>query len=463
MRFAVRTISATLVLLFMVAQAYADAGFLKRLERSRPPRITPPRVRVYVLKNGIRCYVLEDHTLPIVKIGAIVRTGGIYEPADKVGLAKLTGMLMRSGGAGELGPADFDAALDEISAKLTSGIGREMGVATLEVLSDELERGARLFFDMLFAPHFDPTRFRLARLKLKEALTREEDDPSTLAGINFRQLVYGPRDPWARRPDGQSLARISVGDLKKFHRHYFKTNNVIIAAAGDFSSKKLRKLIERLTAKAPGGEVRFPEVPKVELTFRPGFKNMKRRLTQSFIRMGHLAIKRHNPDKFALYLMDEILGSGGFTSRLVEDIRTRRGLAYSIWSSLSAGTDYGLFVVGVNTSPGQATKAMDLIRGQVARMAGDGQVSDEELQFARQSVLARLIFEFDSAFKVAHRRAMFYFYGYPDDYWSIIRDRIAGVKKEDIRRVARRYLHPEGMKVVVVGPRIKMTNPEGKP
>jgi zinc protease len=452
MRFHVRTITATVILLFIAASAHADAGFLEHLEQARLPRITPPRVRVFVLENGIRCYVLEDHTLPLVKMGAIVKVGGIYEPGDKVGLAQLSGMLMRSGGAGELGPADFDAALDEISAALTSGIGREMGVATLEVLSDELERGAKLFFDMLFAPGFDAARFKVARLKLKEALIREEDDPSAIAGIKFRQLVYGPQNPWARRPDGRSLARIGVKDLRQFHRRYFRTNNIIIAAAGDFSSNKLRQLIGRLTAKAPSGEVRFPEVPEVKLTFQPGLENIRRRLTQSFIRMGHLAIRRHNPDKYSLYLMDEILGSGGFTSRLVEDIRIRRGLAYSIWSDLSAGTDYGLFVVGVDTKPAQAAKVMGLIRGQIARMAADGQVSDEELGFARQSVLARLIFEFDSAFKVADRRAMFYFYGYPDNYWSVFRDRIAGVTKEDIRRVAKRYLHPDGMKVVVVGP-----------
>ena len=457
MRFAVRTITATLVILFVAASAHADAGFLRHLERAKLPRISPPRVQVFVLKNGIRCYVLEDHTLPVVKMSAMVKVGGIYEPADKVGLAKLTGTLMRSGGAGELGPADFDAALDEIGAILTSGIGREMGVANLEVLSEDLEQGVRLFFDMLFVPRFDAARLKVARLKLREALLREEDDPSTLAGISFRQLVYGSKNPWARRPDPRSLARIHVDDLKKFHHQYFKANNVIIAAAGDFSSEKLRKLIRRLTAQAPSGEVRFPNVPEVKLAFRPKLKNIRRKLTQSFIRMGHLSIRRHNSDKFALFLMDEILGAGSFTSRLMEDIRTRRGLAYSVWSNLSAGTDYGLFVVGVNTNSRQAKKVMGLVRGHIAHLAGDGEVSDEELKFAKQLVLARLIFEFDSAFKVADRRAMFYFYGYPDNYWSVFRDRIAKVKKDDIRRVARHYLHPEGIKAVVVGPRVETT------
>lgn len=439
----------------VLSSGIAEAGFLSPLERGPMPAIRLPGVQVERLPNGILCFLKEDHTIPIVKMQAIVRAGSIYDSAKVVGRAELAGILMRSGGAGERSPEAFDAAVDDLGAVLTAGIGAEMGQFGLQVLSEDVEKGLGLFFDMLFAPRFDEERLGVARLKIEERLRREDDDPGSLAARHYRQLVYGVKSVWARRPDRSTLRGITAEEVRRLHRQFFTTNNVMLAVAGDFDTKSILALIRRLTEDALSGEVQPPPVPEVALSFLPAREDVVRPLTQAFIRMGHLGIRRHNPDKYALLLATDILGAGNFKSRLMEDIRTKRGMAYNVWSNLSPGTDYGLFTVGVGTKEVQAEQVIELIRAHIERLATDGDVTAEELEFARRSVLTQLIFEFDSAFKIVSRRAFFRFFGYPDDYWSVFRDQIAKVSRSDVKDVAHRYLHPDGLKVVVVGPKAK--------
>lgn len=446
---------AMIVFTAVSAAASAFGSSLKDLEKEPLPKISPPKVVERVLKNGMRCFLLEDHTLPSVHIDVTTRTGSIYEPADKLGLAGISGMLMRTGGAGDRLPADFDKAADSLGALISSSIGTESGEASLSILSEDLGEGVSLLRDMLFAPRFDESRFTAARLKIEEGLRREDDDPKALLARKFRQLVYGKTSPWARRPDNKTLENISIADVKAFHRNYFRTSNMIVSAAGDFDTEKLVSLLSKFRDFGDGGKAVFPDVPKVELKFDPATEQIFRPMTQTFIKVGHLGIKRHNPDKYALYLMTDILGGSNFKSRLMEDIRTKRGMAYSVWSDLSPGTDYGLFQVYVNTKSSQAAKVVELVKEHLKRMAeGEGLTSDE-LEFARQSALAQLVFEFDNAYKAASKRASFYYFGYPGNYWEIYRDKISAVTQKDIKTVSRRYLHPDGLKIEIVGPKMK--------
>lgn len=449
-----KTIAGLLSLAVVLsAQAsFAGSGFLSRYENKRLPKVRPPKVKVRVLESGLRMYMLEDHTIPVVKIGTIVKAGSIYDPPDKVGLASLAGMLMRSGGAGERTPEEFDRALDDLGARLSSSIGTEMGTTGLEVLSCDLEEGLGLLFDMVFKPRLDEGRLVVAKHKMLEALRRQDDDPQSLAGYKYRQLVYGSKSPWARRPDAKSIAQVSAADIRDLHGRYFRTDNMILTIAGDFRERDLVEAVKRLTAGAPGGGVEFPKVAPVKLEYESKFEGIRRKLSQAFIRMGHLSIKRWNPDKYALFLADDVLGASGFMSRLVKDVRARQGMAYSIWSSFSIGTDYGLFTIGVNTKAGNAERVIGLVKRHLERIAVDGDITEEELALARQSILARLIFQFDRPFKVVNQQARFYFYGYPKDYWRVYRDRVAATKLSEVKAAARKYLKPEDLEILIVGP-----------
>lgn len=439
----------------MLSASAVQAGSFLAYEKEPLPKILPPQFKKMILKNGIECFLLEDHTLPLVKVNIITRTGTIYDPSNKVGLAQLTGMLMRSGGAGGLSPEAFDKKTDDLGALLSNSIDQEMGKSSLEVLSEDTREGLGLLFSMVFDPKFDESRLRTAKLKIEENLRREDDDPDSLASRKFRQLLYGENSPWARRPSAGSLAKITLDDIRVFYKNYFKTNNMMFVAAGDFKTSGLINLLESLTQNAPTGDVSFPTVEEVKLSFESKSEQIIKNKTQSFVRMGHLGIKRENPDKFALLLAVDILGGGNFKSRLMEDIRTKRGMAYSVWSRLSPATDYGVFFVGVDTKASQTGEVIDLIKGHIKNMADGTGPTGEELNFAKQSALSQLVFEFDTAFKVVDQAATFKFFGYPDNYWRVFYEKMSKVSAKDIADVSKRYLHPDGLKIVVVGPEIK--------
>jgi zinc protease len=433
--------------------AQASSDFVSKYEtKKRLPKLKPPRVKTRVLSNGMRIYLLEDHTLPVVNVGVITKAGSIYDPADKVGLALLTGMLMRSGGAGRMSASEFDSALDNLGAKLGSGIGLEMGNASLQVLSGDLEEGLRLMFDMLMKPAFEDRRLAVAKHSVLESLRRQDDDPESLANYRFKQMVYGKESPWARRPDRKSLSRISREDIRAFHEKYFRTGNMMLTVAGDFRERDLVEAVKRLTEGAREGKVEFPKVEPVKLVYSSELEGIARPLTQAFIRMGHLSIKRHNPEKYALFLADDVLGASGFMSRLVKDVRARRGMAYAIWSTVSIGTDYGLFSIGVNTRASNSESVIDIVRRHLERISVEGDITQEEIDLAKQTILARLIFQFDSPFKVVNQEARFYFYGYPKDYWRIYRDRIAASTLSDVKAAAKKYLKPKDLEIMLVGP-----------
>ncbi len=450
-----RALLACILLAAALAAPAAHAGAFDRLERGPMPRLAPPPVHTEVLPNGVRLFVLEDRALPMVQMVLITRGGRVHDPQDKAGLGELAGMLLRSGGAGGMGPEEFDEKVDALGVALSSSVGSETGEFGLMVLSEDLKEGLSLLFDMVLRPGLDEKRLSVARGKIEEGLRRENDDPGTVAARRFRAMVYGKDSPWARRPTKRSLSKIGVADIRGFLDRYMRTGNMIIAASGDFDKKEFISMIREMTEGAPAGEAELPGVEEVELAFEPEEETVARQLTQSFIRMGHLGIRRHNPDAYALRLMSEIFGAGAFKSRLMEDIRTVRGMAYSIWGDLTEGTDYGLFVIGVNTKADDTPEVIDLIRGHVKRLAVDGDVTDEELDFARRSVLSGLIFNFDRPIKVALSRAHYHLYGYPDDYWRVFTEGISGVTRQDVKEVAGRYIHPDGLKVVVVGPKGK--------
>jgi len=445
-------LAAVFLCMLLALDVSADTDFLSRLERKKLPKLKIPKVRVELLDNGMRCFLIEDHTLPVVKLKIITRVGNIYDPPDKVGLATLAGMNMRSGGAGDLSPEEFDAAVDDIGAVITSHIGREMGSASLAVLTGDLEKGLGLLGDMVFKPAFDEGRMKVNRLKIKEALRREKDNPYEYLRILFDKMLYGSDSPWARRPTPRSLSRIQTSDLREFHENYFRTNNMMLTASGDFDSGKLLKVLRKIMKKSPKGEVFFPEVPKVDLEFKPGARDVSAPLSQAFVEMGHFGVKRHNPDWFALYVMGNIFGAGNFKSRLMEDVRTKRGLAYSIRGRMTQGKDYGAFFVRFSTKAGQEDMVIGLVRKHMEELMKDGDVTSEELEFAKRSLLSSAIFDIDSPFKIVNDRARFHFYGYPPDYWRVSYEGISAVTKDDITRVAKKYLHPEGLKVLILGP-----------
>lgn len=430
----------------------AHALEVQHLEKQRLPALPVPHITVHQLKNGLTCYLLEDHEIPVVHLNAIIKVGSVYLPADKLGLASLTGDLLTSGGTKSFTPEQFEQKVDDLAIHLDSEIGAEFGSVSLSTLKESVNEGLQLFAEALFHPRFAEERVQLGKDHLLQALQSEQDDPGTYASILFHQLVYGEASPWARRANSKTIKSLQRADLERFHQDYFSPSNISLAISGDFNRGQLLSQIETLLGAEPNRKVHFPELAPVALDFQAAEQRVKRDLTQSTLRVGHLSVKRHDPDYFALQVMNAILGGGVFQNRLMQEIRVKRGLSYYVRSSFVPGTDYGEFVVSTFTKADSTDQTLNIIREEIGKMARGEGLSESELRFAKDSLVNRLIFKFESSEQIVNDYVSNRLLGYPDNYWQMYRNRVEAVSLAEVKRVATKYLHPDALKVVVLGP-----------
>jgi predicted Zn-dependent peptidase len=417
----------------------------------------PKSTRV-VLDNGMTVFMYEDHELPLVSMNAYVRTGGIYEPADKIGLAGLTGTVMRSGGTAELPPEKLDGELEFMASAVESGIGGEVGNVSLATLSRNLDRTLEIFSQVLRTPAFREDRVTLAKNSAIEAIRRQNDNPKEIADRELRKALYAGH-PLGRFPTIKTVEAITRDDLVAFHKTYFHPNNIILAVAGDFTRDELLKKLDKAFAGWDKEEVRLPAVAE-PAPITPEVLSIQKDVNQSVIRMGHLGIDKNNPDLYAIRVMDYILG-GGFTSRLVTEVRSNQGLAYNVDSAFDIGRRFtGTFIAETETKSGTTVKACSLMKQIIAGMT-EAPVSDAELETAKNSIINSFIFGFAKPDSIVNMQVRLEFFGYPKGYLENYRDNIAKVTKEDVLRVARTYLHPDAMVIAVVGNGKKFDQPLG--
>ncbi|AJE04015.1 M16 family metallopeptidase [Geobacter pickeringii] len=422
-----------------------------------PLKFEVPKSERAVLSNGMVVHMIADRELPLVSMTAYVNAGSIYEPAGKVGLAGLAGAVMRSGGTKELSPEQLDGELEFMASSVESAIGAEMGTVSLSSLKRNLPRTLELFSQVLRTPAFRQERVELARNRTIEALRRQNDDSKEIADREFQKALY-PNHPLGRVPTIGTVTAITRDDLVAFHARYFRPNNVILAVAGDFDPKEMVALLEKVFAGWKPDAVEFPAVAAPAPEVKPAVLIARKEVNQTAIRMGHLGIDKNNPDLYAIRVMDYILG-GGFTSRLMTKVRSNEGLAYNVHAAFDVGRRFvGTFEAETETKSETTAKAIGLMRDIIAGMTKDP-VSDQELALAKNAIINSFIFGFARADVVANQRARLEFFGYPDGYLEKYRDNIARVTKDDVLRVARRYLHPDGMVTVVVGDEKKFDRP----
>ncbi|MBZ5537465.1 MAG: insulinase family protein [Acidobacteriia bacterium] len=421
-------------------------------------KFTPPKPERVTLENGMTVFLLEDHELPTVDAIAAIRTGSIYEPAEKLGLASLTGTVMRSGGTKDVSADQLNEELEFLAASIETSVSAEEGTASLSVMKKDLDRGLQLFANILRSPAFTEDRLMVAKNQLKEAIRRRNDVPSQLTGIEFNKLLYGSSHPLARVPTAETVDRITREDLVQFHQKYFHPNALILGVTGDFNTSEM---LTKLKEAFKGWEkvaVTYPPVEEVKLEFKKSVNLIERPIDQTNVRLGQLGIKLSNPDFFPLSVMNSILGSG-FHSRLVNEIRTKMGLAYAVGSILNPGErDYGNFWIQFETKPETTLKAMDAALLEVRKIQ-EQPVSQEELDTAKDIVLNSFVFRFSDSSQIVSRRVDYLYYGLPDNFLETYRDKIAKVTREDIQRVAKQYLHPDQFVMLAVGDSKKFDQP----
>jgi zinc protease len=416
-----------------------------------------PKSERVQLKNGMVVYLLQDHELPIVSLTAYLNAGSIYDPPDKVGLAALTGATLRSGGTLSTSPDKLDRELEFMASSIESAINTDHANVSLSTLSKNLDRTLALFTEIMTKPAFDPARVELARSHAIEAIRRQNDDPKGIAGRELNRAIYQGH-PLGRIPTLASVQAVSRDDLISFQKRYFYPANTTLAVSGDFDRKKLLDSLETLFAGWPNHAASFPEVPAPKEDLSAQVLHVQKEVNQSVIRMGHLGIDKNNPDLYAIKVVDYILGGGG-TSRLTQEIRSNQGLAYNVDSYFETGRRFrGPFVAETETKSETTARAITLLSSIIAGMT-QAEVSEVELKLAKDAIINSFIFGFARSDAVVNQQARLEFYGYPEGYLANYRDNIARVTRQDVLRVARKYLHPDAMKLVVVGDERKFDKP----
>jgi zinc protease len=422
-----------------------------------PLKFQLPKAERVQLDNGMIVYLLQDHELPIVNITAYLDTGSVYEPPEKVGLASVTGAALREGGTRKT-PADrLDRELEFMASSIESVISADHATVSMSSLTRNLDRTLALYSEVLMQPAFDPGRVELALSHAVEAIRRQNDDPKGVAGRELAKAIYAGH-PLGQVPTVATIRAIGVKDLVAFHDRYFFPSNTILAVSGDFDREKLLKSLKTTFAGWQNKKKDFPVVPVPKQDPKPEVLHVQKDVNQSVIRMGHLGIDKNNPDLYAIKVMDYILG-GGFTSRLTQEIRSNQGLAYNVDSYFETGRRFPApFVAETETKSETTARTIDLLRSIITGMT-QADVSDRELKLAKDAIINSFIFGFERSDVVVNQRARLEFYHFPEGYLENYRDNIAKVTKADVLRVARKYLQPEAMKLVVVGNTTKFDKP----
>jgi predicted Zn-dependent peptidase len=390
----------------------------------------------------------------LVNLVIYVRAGAYLEPASKAGLANLTGYLLARGGTRSRTAQELEERLAFLAARLESGVEETQGSLSLNLLSKDLDEGLAILKEVLTAPRFEKSRIALRKQQLIAAMKERNDDAAAIEAREQGFLAYG-EGFWANRyPTEASVTSISRSDLQSFHSKWFYPSNFVVAASGDFDRAQMEQKLETLFGGWPFVGQAPPPVPTNTTFAAPGVYIVNKDINQGRVSMILPGIKRDNPDYFPAMVMDDILGGGGFTSRIVNRVRADEGLAYDAHSSFSGGIYYPLiFEAGYQSKSRTVAYAAELVLGELRRMAA-GPVTDAELQTAQQGFIGRFPRFFATKAQVASILATEEFTGRrarDPEYLQEYRVRFRAVTKEDIQRVARKYLTPDKLVMLVVG------------
>ena len=410
----------------------------------------PERVQ---LENGMTVFLLEDHELPQVNATAQIGVGSVYEPAEKRGLASITGTVMRTGGTESMAPDSLNTVLENIGATVETSIGETSGSAYMSTLADHVDTVLPVFAEVLRQPAFAEDRVQQAKSRIKSGISRRNDNASSIVGRVFDKVLYGEDSPYARTPELYTVDRVQRQDLVDFHDQYFHPNNVILSVWGDFDADQMeQKLREQFGEWEAPDDVEPPTPPEPDAQRAHSVNFVQKGdINQSKIRMGHPGeITRRSDDYASVQMMNEVL-SGGFSGRLFQEVRREKGLAYSVGGAYTAGYNRpGRFYAGIASQSASTVEATEAVMTEVERMREEPP-TEEELGLAKDSYLNSFVFNFDSEREILGRRATYEYYDYPTDFLQQTRDAIEEVTPDDVLSAAKTYLHPDESHILIVG------------
>ncbi|MFM8377826.1 MAG: M16 family metallopeptidase [Planctomycetia bacterium] len=418
----------------------------------QPLDFAPPEAASFrrVLPDGTAVYLAPSHEFPLVTVSITFKGGASLDPAEVPGLASMTARMVREGGTKKLAPAEFDETLDFLATEVGVTANETFTTATMNCLKSNLDESLELFVGMLRDPAFDQGRLDTGKARVVEGLKQRNDDASSILSREWKRLVYGIGHFESAEPTDKTVAAISRDKLAEMHRRVFHPGNMIVAVSGDFDEQEmLAKLEKAFAGWERGSPAPDPVAPTAVL--EPGLYHVPKEIPQGKVLLGMRSITRDDPDAIPLLLLNDILGAGGFTSRIMQQVRSNEGLAYSARSTLVPKVAYpGDFRAGFESKNPTVALATKIVLDQI-RGVRDDLVTEEELATAKASAIETFPRQFESKPAMLRVFVNDEWTHRPADFWQTFRDKVKAVTREDLQRVARKHLDPEKMAILVVG------------
>lgn len=439
------------VLLLMAGSAMAGKRAIDKIEFPPLNDITLPEIDKETLSNGVVVYILEDHEFPVVNARIRLAVGDYLEPADKIGLAAICGEVMRTGGTANMTGDEIDEALESIGASVEVGIGTTSGNASMNILSEYVDTGLEILADVLSTPQFAEDKIEISKNAQRTSISSRNDDALSICIREFRKIIFDGASPYARHTEYATINSITQNDLKAFHKKWVTPENMMIAIWGDFEKVDMLAKLEQYFGALPAGGQKVPALPEVDYQFVPSVNYIEKdNITQSSILVGHIGGLTGDPDYFALTVANNVL-SGGFGGRMFNEVRSKKGLAYSTGGMYSTNISHpGIFYNYVITKLESTAEAIDAVMHEIRRMQSDPPTPDE-LQKAKDAYLNSFVFKFDSKGEIINRMMDYDYYNFPQDFLYTAKKEIEKVTAEDVVDVCQRRFHPDEMHLVVVG------------
>jgi len=429
-----------------------------QIKAPKLPDFHPQVPERFVLPNGMVVFLQVDHELPLIDGFVRIRGGAREVPTTKAGLMDLYGDVWRTGGTKSKTGDELDDFLEARAAKVEADAGLDSTALSFSCLKNDFDSVFRVFVDVLRAPEFRESKLELTRQQMMTAISRRNEDVDGVAGREAQKIGYGADSPYARVPEYWTVAAVTRQDLIDWHKQHVAPKNIILGISGDFDAAKMKTLLNELFADWQAGARTEPSAVMVPAP-KPGiyFAN-KEDVNQSQIQIVAAGIRRDDPDFFAVRVLNEVL-SGGFASRLIKELRTRQGLAYSVDGGVESAWDHpGLLRLSMGTKSATTVQAVQGMKTEMERLFKQPP-TDKEIQQAKDQILNSFIFRFDSMNKILQEEMLYEYYGFPLDYLDKYRANIEKITAADVSRAAKRLIETNKFAVLVVGNEKEFTTP----